>query len=321
MDKDNLKPLIESLIFASEGVLTINGICALMPDEDKAAVKAALTELIEDYRNRAGGLLIEEVAGGYQFRTNPEFSAWVRRLFKSGAQKLSRPAMETLAIVAYKQPVMRAELEAVRGVDSGGVLATLMDKRLIKIVGKKEVPGRPVVYGTTKEFLETFDLKDLGCLPSLKDIQALEEENAGQGQKIEQAANAPEEGTDEGPGLWPEGELKDGPEVKKAEGSEAGTDEDPEAGTDEGPGADPEGRPETGTEAGAEAGAETGAEGENDAGHEAPAEAGGEAAEEEKDPKAGGSVEDAETGGGEGGRAPEAPEGDSRGRGDIKKKG
>ncbi|MBI5888684.1 MAG: SMC-Scp complex subunit ScpB [Deltaproteobacteria bacterium] len=297
MDKDNLKPLIESLIFASEGVLTINGICALMPDEDRAAVKAALGELIEDYRNRAGGLLIEEVAGGYQFRTNPEFSAWVRRLFKSGAQKLSRPALETLAIVAYKQPVMRAELEAVRGVDSGGVLATLMDKRLIKIVGKKEVPGRPVVYGTTKEFLETFDLKDLGCLPSLKDIQALEEENAGQGQKIEQAAGAPEEGTDEGP------------EAKK--------DEESEAGTDEGPGADPEGRPETGTETGAEDRAED----EADAGHEAPAEAGGEAAEEEKDPSAGGSFEDAKTGGGEGGRAPEAPEGDSNGRGDVKKEG
>lgn len=294
MDKDNLKPLIESLIFASEGVLTVNGICVLMPDEDKAAVKAALKELIEDYRNRAGGLLIEEVAGGYQFLTNPEFSAWVRRLFKSGAQKLSRPAMEALAIVAYKQPVTRAELEAVRGVDSGGVLATLMDKRLIKITGKKEVPGRPVVYGTTKEFLETFDLKDLGCLPSLKDIQALEEENAGQGQEIKQASNAPEEGTAQGP----------------------------EAGTDEGPGAGPKGWTEGWPETGTQAGAETGAQGEADAGHEAPAEAPGKAAEEEEEGAAGGSFEDAETGDEDGsGRAPEAPEGDGRGRGNVKKEG
>lgn len=177
IDRESLKPVIESLIFASSAAISLDRLASVMEGVDKGDIRSALEELVEDYRRRNGGFFIEEVAGGYRFRTSPEAAPWLRRLFKIGMQKISKAAMESLAVVAYRQPVTRAELEAVRGVDCGGVLATLMDKRFIKIVGRKEVPGRPVVYGTTKEFLETFDLKDLSCLPNLKDIQKLEEED------------------------------------------------------------------------------------------------------------------------------------------------
>ncbi len=177
IDRESLKPVIESLIFASSAAVSLDKLASVIEGVDKSEIRSALEELVEDYRRRNGGFFIEEVAGGYRFRTSPEAAPWLRRLFKIGMQKISKAAMESLAVVAYKQPVTRAELEAVRGVDCGGVLATLMDKRFIKIVGRKEVPGRPVVYGTTKEFLETFDLNDLSCLPSLKDIQKLEEED------------------------------------------------------------------------------------------------------------------------------------------------
>ncbi|MBI5468650.1 MAG: SMC-Scp complex subunit ScpB [Deltaproteobacteria bacterium] len=189
-DKDSLKPLIESLIFASEGALSLDRLSSVLEGEERAVVKEAVEDLIEEYKSSGRGILIEEVAGGYQFRTNPDSSPWLRKFFKIGMQKISKAAMESLAIIAYKQPATRGELEAIRGVDSGGVLATLMEKRFIKITGRKEVPGRPVVYGTTREFLETFDLKDLSCLPSLKDIQKMEEEHAAETQGYEGAAES-----------------------------------------------------------------------------------------------------------------------------------
>ncbi len=179
-DIETLKPLIEALVYASDSPLTLERLSGVLEHESKADIKAALNSLIVDYRKRSGGIFIEEVAGGYSLRTNQEAAPWIRRLHKIGLQKISKASMESLAIIAYKQPVTRGELEAVRGVDSGGVLSTLMEKRFIKIVGRKEIPGRPVVYGTTKEFLETFDLGDLSCLPPLKDIQKTEETDAAQ---------------------------------------------------------------------------------------------------------------------------------------------
>jgi segregation and condensation protein B len=149
MDKDSLKPVIESIIFASSDAISFDRIVNVLDVDERATVREALNELVSEYRERAGGLLIEEVAGGYQFRTGTEFAPYLRRLFKIGGQRISKAAMEALAIVAYKQPVTRGEVEAIRGVDSGGVLATLLEKRFIKIVGRKETPGRPVVYGTT----------------------------------------------------------------------------------------------------------------------------------------------------------------------------
>jgi segregation and condensation protein B len=180
MEKESLRPILESLIFASESALTINNMVSVLDGVEKAEVRTALKELVEEYKARSGGIFIEEVAGGYQLRTAPENAPWIKRLFKTSGKRMSRAAMETLSIVAYRQPVTRGELEAIRGVDSGGVLSTLLERRLIKILGRKETPGRPVVYGTTKTFLETFDLKDLSCLPTLKEIQALEAEDDAQ---------------------------------------------------------------------------------------------------------------------------------------------
>jgi segregation and condensation protein B len=188
-----LKPVIEALIFASDGAISLDRLARIIEGSEREAVRSALRELVDEYAGRGGGFLIEEVAGGYRFRTNPSLAPWIRRLWKSSAQKMSRASMETLAMVAYRQPVTRGELESLRGVDSGAVLATLMEKRFIKIVGRKEAPGRPVVYGTTKEFLEAFDLKDLSCLPSLRDIQNTEGEDADQakGQAGEEAGEGP----------------------------------------------------------------------------------------------------------------------------------
>lgn len=178
MSDSGLKNIIEAVIFAADSPVGVERLTAILDGHDKAEVKDALAALVEEYKAKAGGIFIEEVAGGFIFRTNPEAAPWLRRLFKIGLQKLSKASMEALAIAAYRQPLTRAELESIRGVDSGGVIGTLMDKRFIKIVGRKEVPGRPAVYGTTREFLETFDLKDLSCLPSLKEIRRTEGEDA-----------------------------------------------------------------------------------------------------------------------------------------------
>ncbi len=176
MDKDSLKPILEAIIFASEPPVSIDRIMNILEGERRDEVKAALKDMLEEFKNSQRGIFLEEVAGGYQFRTRPEFASWIKKLFKIGPQKLSKPSMETLAMIAYKQPITRMEIEELRGVDTGGVLKTLMDRNLIKVIGRKEVPGRPAVYGTTKEFLEVFDLKDLSSLPTLKEIRIPEEE-------------------------------------------------------------------------------------------------------------------------------------------------
>ena len=169
MDKDEIKPIIEALIFAADQALSIERIAGVLESVEKPLIREAVGELADEYKERGGGIYIEKVAGGVQLRTEPEHAPWIKRLFKSQTQKLSKAAMEALSITAYKQPTTRGELEAIRGVDSGGVLKKLMDRRLIKIVGRKDTPGRPAVYGTTKEFLEAFELKDLSSLPTIKE--------------------------------------------------------------------------------------------------------------------------------------------------------
>lgn len=239
MDKDELKPVVESLIFASDEPVSLERLTNIIEGAGRKEVREAVEELAGEYAERAGGIYIEEVAGGYQFRTSPDHAPWLRRLLKIGPKRISKAAMEALAIIAYKQPVTRAEVEAIRGVDSGGVVATLMDKRFIKIVGRKEVPGRPVVYGTTPEFLETFDLDDLSCLPSLRDIRSLEEEYA--------AEEEAEEGLPEGGG-----ETAPGIEEDHDEGRVEARPDDPEDLGWEGEGPAPErteARAETGDEA------------------------------------------------------------------------
>src|SRR3972149_159440 len=135
MDKDSLKPLLEAIIFASEPPVSIERIMGVLEGERRDEVKATLKEMVEEFSNSTRGIFLEEVAGGDQFRTRPDFSLWIKKLLKMGPHKLSEPSMESLAMIAYKQPITRMEIEELRGVDSGGVLKTLMDRGLIKVIG------------------------------------------------------------------------------------------------------------------------------------------------------------------------------------------
>jgi len=172
LDTSQLKSIIEALVFASPEPLTPKMLFKLLNDEPREDVLAAIKGLQEDYAQR-GGLHLTEVAGGYQITTRPEFHEWVRRLFNERTtQKLSVQSLETLAVIAYKQPITAAEIGEIRGVNTSGVLSTLMERHLIKIVGRKNVIGRPFLYGTTKEFLIRFGLKDLNDLPRVEDMAA-----------------------------------------------------------------------------------------------------------------------------------------------------
>jgi segregation and condensation protein B len=170
---DDLKHIIESLVFVSETPLSINRLKAILEDVDVRDIRLALTELQAEYEARNGGFTLQEVAGGYQFRTRAEYSEWIKKLLKPSPTRLSRAALETLAIIAYKQPIIRADVEHIRGVDSGGVLRMLLERKFIRVLGRKDIPGRPMIYGTTREFLEIFNLKDLSELPSPKEITSL----------------------------------------------------------------------------------------------------------------------------------------------------
>ena len=171
----DLKKLIEAIIFAADHPVTADKIQSVVEDVEREDIEKALEELAQDYDD-SRGIQIALIGKGYQLKTRAEHAPWIKKFFKVGLQRISKAAMEAAAIVAYKQPVTRGELEEIRGVDSGGVLKTLLDRRLIKITGKKDVPGRPVVYGTTSEFLEVFDLSSLADLPTLRDIEVLAEE-------------------------------------------------------------------------------------------------------------------------------------------------
>ena len=165
-----LKAIVEALIFASPDPLTPKAIYKLLDSEPKEDVQAVIAELKRDYE-RAGGLQLVEVAGGYQIVTRPDLHEWVRRLFhERTTQKLTLQALETLAVIAYKQPVTAVEVTEVRGVNTSGVLTTLLERHLIKIVGRKKVVGRPFLYATTREFLIRFGLNDLSDLPKVEDM-------------------------------------------------------------------------------------------------------------------------------------------------------
>lgn len=171
----DVKSFVEALIFVSDVPLTLDRLCDILPEYKREEVRDAVNRLKSDFNDHRRGIFLAEVAGGFQFRTCSEYSDVVKRLVKAEGSKFSKPALETLAIIAYRQPVTRQEVEFLRGVDSGGVLKTLLDKNLVKILGKKNVPGKPLIYGTSRKFLETFNLKDLKSLPTLKEIQDLEE--------------------------------------------------------------------------------------------------------------------------------------------------
>jgi segregation and condensation protein B len=163
--------IIEALLFSSDKPLTVKEIHDVLPDAEKSEIRNSIKVLTHDYDTLERSFVLKEVAGGYQFRSRPEYGSYILRMFQKTPNRLSKATIETLAIIAYKQPIMRSEIERLRGVDVGGIVRTLMEKGLIKIMGRKELPGRPLIYGTTKRFLEVFDLKDLKSLPKLKEIK------------------------------------------------------------------------------------------------------------------------------------------------------
>jgi segregation and condensation protein B len=165
-----VKAVVEALIFASPDPMTPKMLCKLLAEEPKEDVLAAIEALKADYENRPG-LQMVEVAGGYQIVTRPDLHEWVRRLFhERSSTKLTVQGLETLAVIAYKQPITALEITEIRGVNTSGVLSTLLERHLIKIVGRKNVVGRPFLYATTKEFLIRFGLKDLHDLPKIEDM-------------------------------------------------------------------------------------------------------------------------------------------------------
>ena len=173
---DNIPAVIEALIFASESPLPLEKICAVLDGVDKTEVKDALEKLITAYEERQSGISIQEVAGGFQFRTRPELALWIKKLKGTRPGSLSPAALETLAIVAYRQPIVKAEIETVRGVDVSAPLKGLLEKKLIRIMGRKDAPGKPIIYGTTKKFLEVFNLKELTDLPTMRELTEITEQ-------------------------------------------------------------------------------------------------------------------------------------------------
>jgi segregation and condensation protein B len=192
LSPERARAAVESLLFLAEKPLTA--------DEARAAtglelprIRRALEELSGRYREGVSGVTLQEVAGGWQLRTSHDTAPYARRFLRVKPQRLTRAALETLAIIAYRQPVTRPEIEEIRGVDSGAVVKALLERRLLKILGKKEEPGRPILYGTTRQFLEFFALKDLASLPTLREFHELSQEHRDVVEK-----EAPEEPSLEG---------------------------------------------------------------------------------------------------------------------------
>jgi len=169
-----IKARLEAVLFSSDEPLRFDRLQALF-EVETTVLRQALQELMVEYAQENRGVVLQEVAGGFQIRTRAEYAPWILKLNKSRVTRLSKAATESLAIIAYRQPVTRAEIEYLRGVDSGGVVRMLMEKQLVKIVGKKDVPGRPLLYGTSRHFLEFFGLKDLTELPNLQEFAAPED--------------------------------------------------------------------------------------------------------------------------------------------------
>jgi segregation and condensation protein B len=178
---ERLIAILESVLFACAEPITLPRLAEVIAGPSRGELRAALAALAARAETDRRGIRLVEVAGGYQFRTAPEHAEWVRRLFQQRPWRLTRATLETLAIIAYKQPITRAEIEVIRGVDVDSVLASLLARKLVKIVGRKDVIGRPLIYGTTRQFLEVFGLRDLAALPGLSEVAAAMPESVGAG--------------------------------------------------------------------------------------------------------------------------------------------
>ncbi len=173
MEREELRSIVESLLFVAEGPLTIQKLGEVLEDVEKDAIRTVAEELRAELESNRRGVRLVEVAGGYQLRTAKVNADWVKKLLGGRPARMGRATLETLAIIAYRQPITRAEIEAIRGVDVDGVINTLLDRSLIRAVARKDVPGRPFLYGTTPEFLQLFNLKDLTHLPTLKEMEEM----------------------------------------------------------------------------------------------------------------------------------------------------
>ena len=169
----NRHGVLEALLFVVEEPLPLVRLQEVLGDEDPATTEATVRELALALENEGRGLMVQEVAGGFRLATRPEAHPWIQRLQQIKPARLSRAALETLAIIAYKQPITRAEIEAIRGVAVDGVMRTLLERGLVRMLGRKAEAGRPILYGTSSAFLEHFGFKDLGDLPSLREIDEL----------------------------------------------------------------------------------------------------------------------------------------------------
>ena len=250
---DDLKPILEALIFASPDPLTPATLFELLDGTPKEAIEEGLAALQAEYGAR-GGLQMVQVAGGYQICTRPELHEWVRRLFhQHSKQRLSVQALETLAVIAYKQPITSAEIAEIRGVNVSGVVGTLLDRRLVKVVGRKQVVGRPFLYATTMEFLNQFGLSDLGDLPRVEEMaEAL-------GMEVPPGLVAGEPPDEPGPSAEPAapaGEPPDGPGPSAESAAPAG--EPPDGPGPSAESAAPAGEPPDGPEPSAESAAPAG---------------------------------------------------------------
>ncbi len=197
----------------------------VLEEYERSEIQNALKKLIHEYAVRDCALEIVEVASGYQVRTRPEFASWIRRLKQQRPPRLSRSSLETLAIIAYNQPITRAEIEHIRGVDSMAVLGSLVEKQLVRILGRKDVPGRPLIYGTTPEFLEVFGLKNLKSLPTLKEIEEMLGSGANEQVEDEDRAQHADQGA--------LGQVLDGMEDKESKMNEGVVGENEAAGANE----------------------------------------------------------------------------------------
>jgi segregation and condensation protein B len=171
MDREEAKKIIEALLFVSDKPVSIDTLKDVVKGIEPTEVRAVVEELNKEYSSTARSFSIKEIAGGFQMLTDPVYSRWISALYKKGPDRLTGPSLETLAIIAYRQPLTRAEIEAIRGVNVDGVLRTLEERDLVRTKGRVDGPGRPILYGTTTEFLQHFGLKSLEELPKLKEFQ------------------------------------------------------------------------------------------------------------------------------------------------------
>ena len=173
MERDEVKSIVESLLFVADGPQSLQRFAEVLDGVDRETIQTVLNELRAECDAQRRGVRLVEVAGGYQLRTAKVNADWVKKFLGGRPARMGRATLETLAIIAYRQPITRAEIEAIRGVDVDGVIATLLERNLIRAVARKDVPGRPFLYGTTPEFLQLFNLKDLTHLPTLKEIDEI----------------------------------------------------------------------------------------------------------------------------------------------------